>query len=265
MTMTIGHQLLSIGLGACAIMIVAWLVQFRTKDAGIVDVAWAGSLGASAVYAGLSGGGDPIRCALVGLIGGIWGARLALHLLVDRVLAGPEDGRYQMMRERLGPRINPALFLFFQAQAVLVVVLCVPFLIACADPRAAPDVWDIAGAALWVIGIAGESLADRQLKRFKARPDSKGRVCDVGLWRYSRHPNYFFEWLMWCAYAIIALPAAWGWVALSGPALILFFVLKVTGIPPTEARAIRSRGEAYRRYQRTTSAFFPWFPKEPST
>ncbi len=264
MAMTIGLQLLAIGLGASVIMIIAWVVQLRTKDAGIVDAAWAGCLGAAAIFAGITGAGDPVRCALIGVIGGVWGARLAVHLLIDRVLTGPEDGRYQMMREKLGGRINPVLFFFFQAQAAIVVILSVPFLIACADARPAPDGWDFAGSGLWIIGITGEFLADRQLKRFKARRDSEGRVCNVGLWRYSRHPNYFFEWLMWCAYAIIAFPASWGWVALSGPALILFFVLKVTGIPPTEARALRSRGDAYRRYQQSTSAFFPWFPKEPS-
>jgi len=263
--LSITQQLLAIGAGAAILMLAAWLLQLRTKDAGIVDVTWAACLGAAAVFAAITGEGDLTRRILVGVIGGIWGVRLALHLLFDRVLKGPEDGRYQMMREKFGPRVAPVFLAFFQAQALLVVILCPVFLLACADASPAPTVFDFAGLAIWIIGIAGESIADHQLKRFKADPSSKGRVCKVGLWRYSRHPNYFFEWLMWCAYATIALQAPHGWIALSAPALMLLFVLKLTGIPPTEARAIKSRGDAYREYQRTTSAFFPWPPKEPTS
>jgi steroid 5-alpha reductase family enzyme len=115
-----------------------------------------------------------------------------------------------------------------------------------------------AGAALWLFALLGESAADLQLARFKADPSTRGRVCDVGLWRLSRHPNYFFEWLVWCAYFLFALPSPWGWTTVSCPLLMLYFLFRVTGIPATEEQALRSRGEAYRRYQRTTSAFVPW-------
>ncbi len=120
---------------------------------------------------------------------------------------------------------------------------------------------EFAGAALWLIAISGEALADAQLAAFKRRASNKGRVCDAGLWRYSRHPNYFFEWLIWVAYFVFALGSPWGWVAIVGPASILYLLLRVTGIPMTEEQSIRSRGDAYRRYQQTTSAFIPWFPK----
>ena len=262
MTLTITQQLIAIGAGSALIMLALWALQLRTKDAGVVDVAWAGCLGLSAILASITGEGELARRILIGVIGGIWGLRLASHLLFDRVLKGPEDGRYQMMREQFGPRINPIMLAFFEAQALLVVILCAPFLLAASAADPAPTLSDILGAALWLVGITGETTADRQLVRFKRDPANSGKVCDVGLWRYSRHPNYFFEWLMWCAFAIVALPADYGWLGLSAPALILLFVLKLTGIPPTEARAIRSRGEAYRRYQWTTSAFFPWFPRE---
>ena len=109
--------------------------------------------------------------------------------------------------------------------------------------------------------IVGETVADRQLANWRKDPNNKGRTCRSGLWRYSRHPNYFCEWLMWCAYAALAWPGPLGPVALGAPALLLFLVLKVTGIPPTEARALASRGADYRRYQRTTSAFVPWPPR----
>jgi steroid 5-alpha reductase family enzyme len=109
------------------------------------------------------------------------------------------------------------------------------------------------------MSLSGEALADRQLESFKRDPQNRGRVCDVGLWRYSRHPNYFFEWLIWLSYALYASTSPAGWAAWIAPALILYFLLRVTGIPATEAQALRSRGDAYRRYQARTSPFVPWF------
>ncbi len=264
MTLSWAQQFGAIGALAALAMLAVWLLQLRTKDAGVVDVTWAASLGAAAILCAMTGEGDTARRILIGTIGGLWGIRLALHLLFDRVLSGPEDGRYQMMRETFGRRVNFIFFWFFQAQALLVVILALPFVLASSfdAPSAGLRPLDYAAAALWVVGLSGEWLSDHQLKQFKADPANKGKVCNVRLWRYSRHPNYFFEWLMWCAYALVALSVPHGWIAISAPALILLFVLKLTGIPPTEARAIRSRGDAYREYQRTTSAFFPWFPKD---
>lgn len=259
MTLTMTDQSVWIAIGSALAMLVLWVVQYRTRDAGVVDVGWAACLGLSAAFCAITGAGDPYRRLIIGTMGAIWGMRLATHLLLDRVLTGPEDGRYQMMREKLGGRAQPVFLLFFEAQALLVVILSAPFVLAAADPRDGPDPLDWVGLGIWLVGMVGESVADAQLKAFKRRPDSAGRVCDVGLWRYSRHPNYFFEWLMWIGYATVASASAAGWLAWSAPALILVFVLKVTGIPPTEARALRSRPEAYRRYQQTTSAFFPWF------
>lgn len=261
MTLHAQDQFLWLGIGAAGIMLLLWIVQLRTRDAGIVDVGWAACLGAAAAFCALTGEGDPARRLIIGVMGGLWGARLATHLLFDRVLKGPEDGRYQMMRESLGRRINPVLLVFFQAQALLVVGLSAPFVLASGDARPGPTPLDWAGLSVWIIGLCGEAIADRQLKVFKRNPATTGQVCAIGLWKYSRHPNYFFEWLMWVGYATVAAAAPAGWLAWTAPALILLFVLKVTGIPPTEARALRSRGDAYRQYQRTTSAFVPWIPK----
>jgi steroid 5-alpha reductase family enzyme len=149
-------------------------------------------------------------------------------------------------------------------QAASVVVLAAGFLLACVNPAAELHPLEIAGAVLWLIAISGEAVADAQLAAFKRNSAHKGRVCDVGLWRYSRHPNYFFEWLIWVSFFVFALASPWGWVAILGPASILYLLLRVTGIPMTEEQSIRSRGDAYRRYQQTTSAFVPWFPKKPS-
>lgn len=252
-------QFFAIAVIAGLVMVGLWAVQRRTRDAGIVDVGWAVLLGMAAAFCGLTGEGDPARRAIIGGMGAIWGLRLGSHLLLDRVLRGPEDGRYQMMRERYGSRINTVLLGFFLAQGLLVVVLATPFVLAARDPRPGPAALDLLAVGVWAIGLVGESVADRQLKRFKSDPANAGRVCEVGLWRYSRHPNYFFEWLVWIAFALPATMAPAGYLAWAAPALMLLFVLKLTGIPPTEARALRSRGEAYREYQRTTSAFVPWF------
>ena len=138
MTLTWQDQTLWIGVGAGLVMIVLWLVQLRTRDAGVVDVGWAACLGAAAVFCAITGAGDPMRRAIIGAMGGIWGFRLALHLLFDRVLSGPEDGRYQMMREKFGKSVNPVFLAFFLAQALLVVVLSPPFMLAAGDVRPGP-------------------------------------------------------------------------------------------------------------------------------
>ena len=114
---------------------------------------------------------------------------------------------------------------------------------------------------MWLLAMLGESAADVQLNRFRSDPANKGKTCRVGLWKYSRHPNYFCEWLVWLAYFIYALGSPGGWIAVYAPALMYLFLTKVTGIKATEEHAVRSRGEDYREYQRTTNAFFPWWPK----
>lgn len=262
--------------GAAVLMQVLWLIHLRTRNAGIVDVGWAAALGLLGIYYGLAGEAGVLRRLIVGGSAGIWGLRLAGHLLFDRVLGHPEEGRYVALRKRWGRHADRNLWFFFQAQALLAVILSLPFLFGAVPPGTGVGWSVIAGVALWITGLVGESIADRQLKRFKATPGAKGQVCREGLWRYSRHPNYFFEWVIWCGFGLMGLTGLtgltglagvagpspyWGLLSLTGPALILFFLLRVTGIPPTEAQALRSRGDAYRRYQETTSAFVPWFPK----
>jgi steroid 5-alpha reductase family enzyme len=139
-------------------------------------------------------------------------------------------------------------------------VLAGPFFVAAADPSPTLHPLLILGAALAFASVIGEGVADAQLRRFKADPANRGTVCRVGLWSWSRHPNYFFDWLVWCAFVLLALGSPWGWVTIVSPALMLYFLLRVTGIPATEAHALRSRGAAYARYQREVSAFIPWPP-----
>ncbi|MCO6429581.1 MAG: DUF1295 domain-containing protein [Deltaproteobacteria bacterium] len=243
-----------------ALMTVFWLYQLQVKRADIVDAGWAAGLGIFALYYACYAEGDAGRRATLGLLSGGWSLRLTFHLLADRVLSPNEDGRYQALRQKWGNSSNVKFFFFFQAQAVLAALLSITLLQVAVNKASFAGLSDIIGIALFVVGLVGESAADRQLERFKRDPANKGRTCRVGLWRYSRHPNYFFEWLHWCAYPFLAWPTPYWFLAISGPAIMLYLILKVTGIPPTEARALLTRGEDYREYQRTTSSFVPWFP-----
>lgn len=260
MTTANGWLLLPGAVLASAVMLAVWLRQRRTHDATAVDVAWAANLALLAIlYASLADG-LAARRACVALLVVLASGRLAWHLFRDRAQRPVEDARYRALRAAWGARAQRNFFWHFQAQALLDVLLSTTFLLACAS-RAPLSTLDLVALALWITGFLGESVADRQLARFRAQPSHRGRTCRTGLWRYSRHPNYFFQWVMWCAYALCAWSAPLGWTALLSPLVMLFLIVRVTGIPPTEAQALRSRGDDYRAYQRTTSAFVPWFPR----
>ncbi len=256
------HLLLTGGVVVLAMMFALWLVFVLFDNAAIVDVGWAGGLAILAlVYAAL-GSGDPLRKGMIAAMASIWGFRLAIYLLFARVIGQPEEGRYVQLRADWKTHIRAKFLLFFEFQAVLCVVLSLPFLLPAMNPSPKLAWLEIAGCAIWLVAIVGEAVADAQLNQFKKNPVNRGRVCRVGLWGLSRHPNYFFEWLIWMGFAIFALASPLSYLAFLSPALILYFLLRVTGIPATEAQALRSKGDEYRAYQRSTSAFVPWFPKK---
>ncbi len=248
---------------AAALQLALWLVQQRTRNAGIVDVGWAASF---ALVAGLFAWRATAPLEAWGPIAAIvaaWSIRLSAYLVARGAARPPEEGRYATLRERWGASASRNLFVFFQAQAALTGILStafvVPFFVA-----PGPAGWPRAlGAAVALAGLAGETVADAQLARWRRAPGNRGRVCDAGLWAYSRHPNYFFEWLVWLGHAIygLAFPLPWGLLGLVGQALILASIFGVTGIPPTEAQALKTKGDAYRAYQRRVSRFVPWPPK----
>ena len=242
-----------------AAMTALWFYQLRTGDSAIVDVAWASGVGLLALlYALRTTGDNRLRKALVMAVVLVWATRLSLYVWV-RFRSMP-DGRYDAMKEKWGERAQPRMFLFYQFQAVACLLFSLPMLAAILNPN--PICWlDYLGVALGVLAIGGESLADWQLHRFRKNAANKGTVCREGLWNYSRHPNYFFEWLHWWAYVLFSISYPLGWLTILGPMAMLFFILRVTGIPPSEQQALKSRGDAYRDYQKTTNAFFPWFPK----
>lgn len=235
-----------------------FLFARRIDNYSVVDVAWSLAFAALAVFYALFGDGWWSRRVLIGVIASAWSLRLGIHLWRRVAAHHPvEDGRYGEMRERWQGNLAGKMAAFFQFQAVSVVVLGLPFLFAAGNPAPSLHPLEIVGALLWLAAWTGESIADAQLARFKREPANQGRVCDVGLWRYSRHPNYFFEWLIWVGFFLVGSAAPWGWTGIIAPAVILYLLLHVTGVPPTEAQSLRSRGEAYRRYQATTNAFFP--------
>lgn len=261
-------QLLALGTTVVAvIMCLLWLLGIRNRNFSYVDIGWSANFALlAALYGVLAPGWGP-RKALIAAIFAIHGLRLAWHLS-KRIIGQPEEGRYVQLRQEWsgasGGGLNLKFLAFFEFQAALNAFLSLPLLLACLNPSTGWHPLEWLGAAISVTGLIGESTADAQLAAFKRHPANKGGVCAAGLWRYSRHPNYFFEWLIWVGYAIFALASPYGWLALAMPAVMLHFLINVTGIAATEAQALRSKGERYRRYQARTSAFVPWFPKKDS-
>lgn len=251
------------GYAICAaIMVALYLWAQRQGKADVADVGWAGCIGFLAIWYALVLDGFPERKIVVALFLAGWSVRLMSHLIRDRVRRPDEDARYAALRAEWGATAPRKFFVYFQVQAVLAVVLTVPLLIIMTDRVAFFSVWDIVATALWCGAIFGEYVSDQQLAAFRAQPENRGQVCRVGLWRYSRHPNYFFEWLHWWSYVLFAVSAPLWEVSLVAPLLMFVLLRYVTGVPPTEARSLASRGASYEAYQRSTNAFFPWFPKD---
>ena len=245
---------------AAALQMALWLVAERTINAGIVDVGWAASFALVVGLFAIRATTPATAWAPLAIVVVAWSMRLAGYLVSRGAASPPEEGRYNHLRASWEPHASRRFFVFFQAQAamtgVLSTAMVVPFVV---------EPWDggwlrAIGATIAAIGVIGEATADAQLQRFKAT--NPGKLCDVGLWAYSRHPNYFFEWCVWLGYAVYGVAfAPWGLIALFGQALIFGSIWGVTGIPPTENQAIRSKGDAYREYQKRVSVFVPLPPK----
>lgn len=258
-------ELWLLGWALSALLLLAlYALQRRTRDATAVDAGWGAAIvGCVVLYAALAPGAASQRVLIAAVMGA---ENLRIASLVRNRLGRGEDSRYRELRRRWRERGREQLTfaIFYQAQALLAAILSVPALLASFNRDSSIEAVQWAGLALWAVAVAFEAAADRQLAAFRADPANRGGVMRSGLWRYSRHPNYFFQTLTWVAYVLIAVAAPWGWIAFFAPALVLYLVLFVTGVPPAEESSLRSRGDAYRRYQRETSAFVPW-PKRSST
>ncbi len=256
--------LLGIELAVVAVIFAAmWWVCVRIRNYGFLDVTWTLSIGVLALLDGLFGTAPPERRILFTLTAVAWSLRLGLFVLARVLRHHPtEDKRYRTLREEWR---SPKSFLaFFELQALVALVFSAPFLFAAFAADAEVNGLEWFGLLVAVGGIAGEALADAQAQAFKRAAPTPKKILDVGLWRYSRHPNYFFEILTWIGFAIAAIALPYGWLALVCPILMSYFLLRVTGIPLTEKHSLETHGEDYRDYQRRTSPLIPWPPKGPA-
>ena len=244
------------------VMGAAWAWQKRMKDIGWVDVFWTfGTAEAGFALAWFGGHGDWPRRLLVSVVVAIWAVRLGLYVAVRVASAPQEDGRYRELRKDWGAALQTRLFWFLQVQAVVSTGLALSIAAAANRPGARLGPGDLLGVAIAAIAIGGETLADRQLAAFRRDPANAGRICDVGLWGWSRHPNYLFEWLGWFAYPAFAIDLSGaypiGWWALLAPAA-MFAVLRFgTGVPPLEAHMRRTRGADFDTYSDRVPIFLP--------
>ncbi|GLK84090.1 DUF1295 domain-containing protein [Ancylobacter defluvii] len=265
MNLPLAFILLAAGLSLA--MAGAWRAAERSGNHGWVDTIWSFATG----FAGVAGALMPLgnaswlpRQMLVATLVALWSLRLGLHIL-RRTRAGHDDPRYAELRREWGAAAPRRLFLFLQVQALAALLLAGAVMAAAHNPLPGWRVGDMIGLALFVVAVLGAAVADRQLARFRAAPAHRGRVCDTGLWSLTRHPNYFFEWLGWLAYPAIAIDLTgtypWGAAALVAPLLIYVLLVHLSGIPPTEAHMLRSRGDAFRDYRRRVNAFWPGPPR----
>lgn len=246
------------------IMTGAWTVQQRTANAGYIDAVWTfglGLVGAISALVPVSAGTPSARQWLIAAIVLAWSLRLGVHIL-KRSAARGDDPRYAALIKQWGARARPEMWLLLQKQALVSVPLALSIFVAAHNPAALFRAQDVLALLILVAAIAGEAIADRQLRAFVAA--GKGGVCDRGLWGWSRHPNYFFEWLFWLAFPLLAIGFSYplGLLAIAAPLCMYWLLVYVSGIPPLEEHMVAKHGEAYCAYQARTSAFFPLPPRD---
>jgi len=229
------------------------------RDNSLMDAAWGPGFVLLAWVLLLWSGEIDARQLLLAVLVTVWGLRLGLHILVRKAGRG-EDFRYRNWRETWGRWFYVRSYLqIYLLQGAFMVVVAMPILLVSAR-RGGPLGWlDAVGLAVWLLGFVFEAVGDYQLLRFMRNPANHGRIMRYGVWHYTRHPNYFGEATLWWGCFLIALNVPGGWWALVSPVVIDWLLLCVSGIPMLEAR-YKDRPE-YQEYQRTTAAFFPWFPR----
>jgi steroid 5-alpha reductase family enzyme len=244
-------------------MVVAWWLRQRTGKSGWIDCIWSLSTGGAGVALALwpSGDREGFRALFVAVLAAGWSLRLGWHI-AQRTIRGGDDPRYAQLEREWGPQFRSRLFWFLQIQAACAVLLSLVIYFASHNPSPFPALTDLLGFLVIGVGLGGEAVADRQLAQFRADPSNAGGICDIGLWSLSRHPNYFFEWLVWVGFSVIAIDVSghylWGLAALIGPIFMYWLLAHVSGVPLLEAHMIRSRGSAFEAYQSRVSAFIPW-------
>ncbi len=257
MSQVILHTIALGTISVISMFFIIWVVHIFLKNAGVVDVGWGlGFMILCGIYV-LMGEGFNLRNTILFLMVSLWGLRIVLFLFKRLTLEGHEDRRYQKIRKEWGGNVTLKFLFFFEFQAVLEIILAIPFLIVSLNPASGLSVLEIFGVIIFSVALIGETIADEQLQSFKNNSENKGKTCNVGLWNYSRHPNYFFEWLVWMGIFVFAIASPYGWVSFVSPLLMYYLMVYVSGVPLAEEQSILSRGDNYREYQKTTSMFFP--------
>jgi steroid 5-alpha reductase family enzyme len=244
-----------------AVMAGLWVLQLRVRNASIADFGWCAGLIVVVLWYAIQATGETERKMLVAALAVLYAGRLGFYILLNRVIGKTEDARYRRLREQWGSSESVRMFGYFQLQALAVVAFSIPFLVLIQHQGPPFALIELVGLLIWIVAVSGEAMADRQLAQFRSKSWNRDRVCRDGLWRYSRHPNYFFEWLHWWAYVVMGVSTPGWFLTWIGPVGMGWALLKVSGMPRAERQALESRGEDYREYQRTTNAFFPWFPR----
>jgi len=244
------------------LIFLTWLWSIKINNYSIIDAVWSFAFALhAAVFLSFVPDIGSRHVVLFSMICA-WSLRLGFFLTRRLYQHHPvEDTRYQKLRQDYGTNVKFRFFVFFIYQAISVSILTLPFGFVFADDRSDLNIYEMVGVLYWLVSLIGESIADGQMNRFKSNPANKGQVCNIGLWNYSRHPNYFFESQIWFGFFIFAIGSGIYW-GVYAPIIILMLLLKVTGVPPSEEQSLKTRGDLYRQYQARTSVFIPWFPKK---
>ncbi len=244
-------------------MSAVYFFALKINNFSIVDIAWSAGFALVVLMLAFISGVNLIRNQIIVIMVSIWSLRLAYHLFVRIKNEHPsEEGRYVTLRKKWEPHVKRNFYVFFILQGFSVAFLALPFFIVFSNTNPNLVTCDYLAVLIWLVSILGESISDYQLKKFKMNPANKGRVCDTGFWYFSRHPNYFFEWMIWVSFFLMAVNGNYGYFGAISPSIIIFLLFKITGIPATEAQSLKSKGAAYTNYQNTTSVFVPWFKKK---
>jgi steroid 5-alpha reductase family enzyme len=235
-----------------------WVIYLKTKNAGVVDIAWSLGFALTGMTCLIFGEGDLFKRIFLTVLILIWSLRLGWHLL-RRFEVKREDPRYTEIKTKWGEKTRDIkMYLMFLFQGFLVVFLSLPFMIVATSSTSEWHLTEALGFLLWLAGFWGEALSDKQLFDFKKKRTNTGKICQEGLWRLSRHPNYFFEWVIWWGYFFIAVGSNGGIYAITSPLLMWLLLTRISGVPLAEKESLKSHGEAYREYQRKTNRFIPW-------
>ena len=255
------HPLTVAAVALAVLFFASWLVSIPLRNVSIIDIVWGLAFVTSSVAALLSAPEIRVRHVVTTMLVVVWGVRLTVHPALRNHGAG-EDFRYAAMRRRIGPTFWwKSLARVFLVQAIAAWLVSLPVMLAASD--SSDDAFDllvVIGASVWLVGFAFESIGDLQLVRFKANPHNQGAVLQHGLWRYTRHPNYFGDSIVWWGIFITSVARPRGWFGLVGPLLMTFLLVRVSGVALLE-KSLHKRKPEYAAYVARTAAFVPRRPR----